>query len=54
LDKHQNFGQNSKFWTKIKILVKKLNFGQKLQYSSKNNIGQKIKYRSKNKILVNK
>jgi len=29
LDKTRNFGQKSKFWSKIEILVKNRNFGQK-------------------------
>jgi len=36
--KHKNFGENTKCWSKPKILVKNRNFGEKKQ-----NFGQKIK-----------
>jgi len=29
----QNYGQKSKFWSKIEILVKNQNFGQKSKFS---------------------
>jgi len=48
LVKNRNFGQKSKFWSKIGILVKNRNFGQKSKFWSKieilvknRNFGQK-------------
>ena len=35
LVKNLNFGQKSKFWSKIEILVKNRNFGQKSKFRSK-------------------
>jgi len=32
LVKNRNFGQKSKFWSKIEILVKNRNFGQKSKF----------------------
>jgi len=50
LVKNRNFGQKSKFWSKIDILVKSRNFGQKSTFWSKveilvknRNFGQKSK-----------
>ena len=40
---NRNFGQKSKFWSKIKILVKNRNFGQKSKFWSKIEISVKIK-----------
>jgi len=42
LEKNRNFGQKSKFWPKIQILVKNPNFGKKNA-----NFGQKSKFWSK-------
>jgi len=46
--KNGNFGQKSKFWSKMEILLKHRNFGQRLKYFSKmeilvkhQNFGQK-------------
>ena len=35
LDKNRNFGQKSKFWTKIEILDKNRNFRQKSKFWTK-------------------
>jgi len=43
--KNRNFGQKSKFWSKIEILVKNRNFGQKIEIVVKNrNFGQRYKF----------
>jgi len=42
--KNGNFGQKSKFWPNIKILVKNRNFDEKMEILVKNgNFGQKSK-----------
>jgi len=55
----RNFGQKSKFWSKMEILFKNRNFGQKSKFWSKievlakhRNFGQKSKIWSKIEILV--
>ena len=59
MPENRNFGQKSKFWSKIEILVKNRNFGQKSTFWSnieilvKNrNFGQKSTFWSKIEILV--
>ena len=53
--KNRNFGQKSKFWSKIEILVKNLNFGQKLVENrnlvQNRNFIRKSKFYSKIEIL---
>ena len=59
LVKNPNFGQKSKFWSKIQILVKNPNFGQKSEFWSKFQIlpkAQKLEliYRYKTLSLLNR
>ena len=56
---NRNFGENSRFWSKVEILFKIRNFGQKSKFCSTvqmlvkgPNFGQKSQMCSKSKIMV--